>query len=148
MSDEKTDSSRGRWTRRQFVRNTGIGALAATGIAGGKTASGAEPEAEEESRTGGSTPSPDYDAIVLGAGFAGVTAARELRMNGLRVLLLEARPRIGGRTFTSEVGGHQVELGGAFARDVLDRQAAVGEHALGEHRPGCAVQPGVFVPPP
>jgi monoamine oxidase len=29
-------------------------------------------------------------------------------------LLLEARPRIGGRTFTSEVGGHQVELGGAF----------------------------------
>jgi monoamine oxidase len=35
-------------------------------------------------------------------------------MNGFRVLLLEARPRIGGRTFTSEVGGHQVELGGAF----------------------------------
>ena len=114
MSEEKTASSRGRWTRRQFVRNTGIGALAATGIAGGKAASGAEPEAEEEPRTGGSTPSPDYDAIVLGAGFAGVTAARELRMNGLRVLLLEARPRIGGRTFTSEVGGHQVELGGAF----------------------------------
>ena len=35
-------------------------------------------------------------------------------MNGLRVLLLEARPRIGGRTFTSEIGGHEVELGGAF----------------------------------
>ncbi len=114
MSDRKTDSSGGRWTRRQFVRNTGLGALAATGLAGGKTASGAEPEAEEEPRAGGSGASPDYDAIVLGAGFAGVTAARELRMSGLRVLLLEARPRIGGRTFTSEVGGHQVELGGAF----------------------------------
>ena len=114
MSDRKTDSSGGRWTRRQFVRNTGLGALAATGLAGGKTASGAEPEAEEEPRAGGSGVSPDYDAIVLGAGFAGVTAARELRMSGLRVLLLEARPRIGGRTFTSEVGGHQVELGGAF----------------------------------
>ncbi len=114
MTDRKTDSSRGRWTRRQFVRNTGLGALAATGLAGGKAASGADPEAEEKPRAGGSGPSPDYDAIVLGAGFAGVTAARELRTSGLRVLLLEARPRIGGRTFTSEVGGHQVELGGAF----------------------------------
>jgi len=113
VSDEKTGSSRGRWTRRQFVRNTGLGALAATGLARGEAAFGAEQGAEEESRSGGS-PSPDYDAIVLGAGFAGLTAARELRTNGLRVLLLEARPRIGGRTFTSEVGGHDVELGGAF----------------------------------
>jgi monoamine oxidase len=114
VSDEKTGSSRGRWTRRQFVRNTGLGALAATGLARGTPALGEEQGTEEPPRAAGSGPSPDYDAIVLGAGFAGVTAARELRMNGLRVLLLEARPRIGGRTFTSEVGGHQVELGGAF----------------------------------
>ena len=80
----------------------------------GRPRFGAEQGAEEEPRRGGSGPSSDYDAIVLGAGFAGVTAARELRTNGLRVLLLEARPRIGGRTFTSEVGGHDVELGGAF----------------------------------
>jgi monoamine oxidase len=114
VSDEKTGSSRGRWTRRQFVRNTGLGALAATGLARGSAALGAEQGAEEQPPASGSSPSSDYDAIVLGAGFAGVTAARELRMNGLRVLLLEARPRIGGRTFTSEVGGHQVELGAAF----------------------------------
>ncbi len=114
MSDEKTGSSRGRWTRRQFVRNTGLGALAATGLARGNAAFGEEQGAEQQPRPGGSGPSPDYDAIVLGAGFAGVTAARELRTKGLRVLLLEARPRIGGRTFTSEIGGHQVELGGAF----------------------------------
>jgi monoamine oxidase len=114
VSDEKTGSSRGRWTRRQFVRNTGFGALAATGLAGGKAASAAEQGADEQPRAAGSSPSADFDAIVLGAGFAGVTAARELRTNGLRVLLLEARPRIGGRTLTSEVGGHKVELGGAF----------------------------------
>jgi monoamine oxidase len=114
VSDEKTGSRRGRWTRRQFVRNTGLGALAATGLARGKAASAAEQGAEEQPRTAGSSPSADCDAIVLGAGFAGVTAARELRMRGLRVLLLEARPRIGGRTLTSEVAGHQFELGGAF----------------------------------
>jgi monoamine oxidase len=114
VSDEKTSSIRGRWTRRQFVRNTGLGALAATGLSRGNAAFGEEQEAGEDPRADGSGPCPDYDAIVLGAGFAGVTAARELRAKGLRVLLLEARPRIGGRTFTSEIGGHQMELGGAF----------------------------------
>jgi monoamine oxidase len=114
VSDEKTRSSRGRWTRRRFVKSAGLGALAATGLARGNPALGEEQGTEKPPRTARPGPFPDYDAIVLGAGFAGVTAARELRMNGLRVLLLEARPRIGGRTFTSEVGGHQVELGGAF----------------------------------
>ncbi len=42
-----------------------------------------------------------YDVIVIGAGYAGVTAARELRARGLRPLILEARNRIGGRAFTS-----------------------------------------------
>ena len=125
MSDEKTGSSRGHWTRRQFVRNTGLGALAATGLARGNAASAAEQGADEQPRTAGSSPSADYDAIVLGAGFAGVTAARELRMRGLRVLLLEARPRIGGRTLTSEVAGHQFELGGAHQfRDDLALNAS------------------------
>jgi monoamine oxidase len=114
VSEEKGGSRSRRWTRRQFVRSTGLGALAATGLAHGKSVLGEEVETAEQPPAGGSGSSSDYDAIVLGAGFAGVTAARELRANGLRVLLLEARPRIGGRTFTSEVGGHQVELGGAF----------------------------------
>ncbi len=114
MSEEKTSSSRGRWTRRRFVTSAGIGALAATGLASSKSALGEDQPAEESSLTAGAGPSPDYDVIVLGAGFAGVTAARELRMKGLRVLVLEARPRIGGRTFTSAAGGHEFELGGAF----------------------------------
>ncbi|MBI4538643.1 MAG: FAD-dependent oxidoreductase [Gemmatimonadetes bacterium] len=54
------------------------------------------------------------DVIVIGGGFAGVTAARELRHQGLRVLLLEARNRLGGRTFAVPVGDGIFELGGTW----------------------------------
>ena len=54
------------------------------------------------------------DAIVVGAGVAGLTAARELRHLGLDVLVLEARERIGGRTWTVQASGHTLELGGTW----------------------------------
>lgn len=54
------------------------------------------------------------DVIVIGGGFAGVTAARDLAWRGRRVLLLEARARLGGRTFTSQFADHQVDLGGTW----------------------------------
>lgn len=41
-----------------------------------------------------------FDCIVLGAGIAGVTAARDLRKAGLKVLLLEGSDRIGGRMYS------------------------------------------------
>ncbi|MEP6758721.1 MAG: FAD-dependent oxidoreductase [Actinomycetota bacterium] len=58
----------------------------------------------------------DADAIVLGAGFAGITAARDLRKAGHRVVVLEARDRIGGRTWYREMpgAGVSVEYGGMF----------------------------------
>lgn len=56
----------------------------------------------------------DFDVIVVGAGFAGITAARELHTQGRRTLLLEARDRIGGRTYTGTFAGELVELGGAW----------------------------------
>ncbi|MDX2935288.1 flavin monoamine oxidase family protein [Streptomyces ipomoeae] len=56
----------------------------------------------------------EFDVIVVGAGLAGVTAARELKAQGKRVLLLEARGRIGGRTWTDTFLGQQIERGGAW----------------------------------
>ncbi len=55
-----------------------------------------------------------YDAIVVGAGLAGLTAARELRKKGRRVLVLEARGRIGGRTWTDTFNSWEIERGGAW----------------------------------
>lgn len=58
--------------------------------------------------------STDFDAIVIGAGFAGATAAREIGNRGNSCLVLEARSRLGGRTFTSEFMGESIEFGGAW----------------------------------
>jgi monoamine oxidase len=55
-------------------------------------------------------------AIVVGAGFAGVTAARDLSRLGYRVTVVEARDRIGGRTERRRFAGTDVEIetGGAW----------------------------------
>lgn len=55
-----------------------------------------------------------YDVIIIGAGFAGITAGRELSRRGLHTLILEGRDRVGGRTWRTEHQGQQLELGGAY----------------------------------
>ena len=59
---------------------------------------------------------PDFDVIIIGAGIAGLAAARELVAQDLKVLVLEARQRAGGRIYTAEdeVVFHGVELGAQF----------------------------------
>jgi hypothetical protein len=53
-----------------------------------------------------------YDVIVIGAGFVGLTAGRDLSRSGLRTLLIEARDRIGGRTYMTTLHGHNIEWEG------------------------------------
>jgi monoamine oxidase len=55
-----------------------------------------------------------HDVIVVGGGFAGVTAARESARDGRSTLLLEARDRLGGRTWTAPWRGHDIEYGGGW----------------------------------
>ncbi len=51
------------------------------------------------------------DLLVIGAGPAGLAAARAAMARGLSVHVLEARPRIGGRVVTTTFAGHPVDLG-------------------------------------
>ncbi|RKT88258.1 monoamine oxidase [Saccharopolyspora antimicrobica] len=56
-----------------------------------------------------------YDAVVVGAGFAGLSAAHELVRAGLSTRVLEARPRVGGRVLTRYLpDGTQLDLGGQW----------------------------------
>src|SRR6266704_2311092 len=57
----------------------------------------------------------DADVCVVGAGYAGLTAARRLADAGRSVIVLEARDRVGGRIWTHHLSdGSTIDRGGAF----------------------------------
>lgn len=62
--------------------------------------------------------------IVVGAGASGLTAARVLADNGIEVIVLEARDRIGGRTWTADIGGGRADLGAAWLHGTEENPVA------------------------
>ena len=70
----------------------------------------------------------DVDVVVVGAGFAGLTAARDLVAAGRTVAVLEARDRVGGRVRNQPIGdGKIVEVGGQWVGPTQDRVLALAE---------------------
>src|SRR6516164_4498968 len=86
----------------------------------------------------------DYDAIVIGGGFAGLTAARDLAEHSHSALLLEARDRLGGRTWTRPFADteHMIEMGGQWIEpqrqfnivNEIERYGIATSHSAEPHR--------------
>ncbi|KAB1658042.1 FAD-dependent oxidoreductase [Pseudoclavibacter chungangensis] len=71
------------------------------------------------------------DTIVVGAGVAGLTAARLLHRAGRRVVILEARDRVGGRVWTDRSDGHMTDLGASWIHGITDNPVAAAAAAFG-----------------
>jgi monoamine oxidase len=68
------------------------------------------------------------DVAVVGAGLAGLVAARDLLAAGFTVIVLEARDRVGGRILNHRLeGGAVVEVGGQWVGPTQDRVLALAE---------------------
>ncbi|MET0450067.1 MAG: NAD(P)/FAD-dependent oxidoreductase [Aeromicrobium sp.] len=72
-----------------------------------------------------------FDTIVVGAGVAGLTAARLLTRAGRRVVVLEARDRVGGRVWTDRTDGFVTDLGASWIHGITDSPVAAAAEALG-----------------
>jgi monoamine oxidase len=69
------------------------------------------------------TNSATLDVVIVGAGMAGLCAARQLQRHGLSIAVLEARDRVGGRMLSQQVGGEILDLGGQWQGPTQNRLA-------------------------
>ncbi len=70
--------------------------------------------------------SAEADVVIVGAGLAGLVAARRLLAAGIEPIVVEARDRVGGRLLNEEIGGGKVvEVGGQWIGPTQERIAAL-----------------------
>ena len=112
----------GRVTRRRLVAGAAAGALGSA-LA---NVPGAEARRQEARGRGGAPRRTRPDVVVVGAGLAGLTAARLIQRAGHSVVVLEARDRVGGRTLNHSIGGGKVvEAGGEYVGPTQDHILAL-----------------------
>jgi monoamine oxidase len=110
-------------TRRGLIAGAAVAGAAAALPAATEARSKHKPakHKKKRKRQAGSVAAPSADVIVVGAGFAGLTAARAIAAAGRSVLVLEARDRVGGRVLNHDLGGGAVsERGGTFVGPTQD----------------------------
>ena len=69
----------------------------------------------------------ETQVAIVGAGYSGLVAARELTKRGIDVRVVEARDRVGGRVWTRQQDGYWVDVGGQWTGPGQDRIRALGE---------------------
>src|SRR5437588_2704113 len=130
MEQDSFSKDDGTLTRRGLLAGAAA-AGAAAALTDEAAASGAEVRHRRQHRTRGrGAPAPgSADVAVVGAGLSGLSAARAVHATGHSVLVLEARPRVGGRTLNHQLGssypGKVSEVGGQWIGPTQDHIAAL-----------------------
>jgi len=65
----------------------------------------------------------ETDVVIVGAGLAGLTAARQLVARNTQCVVVEARDRVGGRTLSQPLAGDTIDLGGQWIGPAQNRLA-------------------------
>lgn len=113
-----------RLTRRTLIGTAAAGAAAAALPSVARADARAEPSSSATS----STFPKKADVIVVGAGLAGLSAARAIAAAGRSVIVLEARERVGGRTWNRPLtGGSYIDAGAEFVGPTQDRIKALAQ---------------------